>query len=1059
MVPRYFVSTNALEWGNFVLDNRPYFFNPFKCVESNDIVDSFTEKADETSLQWIMPQYGEKTSRSRGNQPIANQNLKPVWLTKSQWLELANLRAFPNRQLRNLCRVLSDRSLPLDRSCVLTIIRLSLYHTGDISEDGMLQWKRDQFFGNFGNIMQQELEGIADEISNKPRDYNSMFLLIEIASYCTQYFPSFQNVCRTFKQIILKWVDSLDQQMTNANRKNAINLRAKKALFCKYALLCYARGNITRDDAQEMCKLIVLSHNEIITAFDAEIKSLTIVCQKVISSRMGNILKEVKADNCAMLTAAVQSLIHNTPNYLCWEEVKDSESNFEYYSNASFQAISEDGTLYSINLSNGIVLVDSQPISRLPACVYAHPLYKRTFKDRRFEICVSNGVYTTVKPTKGCIYTFEFRGNHLFVHEVDTETKTDLQLLESDGLWGTELPVRLRELHSHWYCHEKNAVLIREISYCKRRTDFVIKKENDNEPWICFRVPLHRRQYIWNEFLNNKLDLSQLDKLIFCNDARKMLEKFEDMQYIQTYISPSGTLKVEFPRFKLQFELKSSEISSLFFESLDYAGYRLASCQQLDDTLFGFCRYLVIEGIRDGPEDTKVIIPVGDVQINNGFVELVGGNKSDSQWNVFSYNIHSRIRNLQATNVSARLLLAELYTATSSLLPETRMKMTGEEVAMKLLRQSWSNQPLNQSDYARLQNISKLCRCIPGLSILSFEVGKSSLQTAFLHSITSEPVIEFPTHDSNLYLHEVYPWNVKSTLTSDEEHRVFGRGRAENVTTPVLLPNMNKSIPNCEVKCIGNTEDKLKAFLLKKTKESTEFFLGHNTQQTKLQSTMIEELQHSFQAYNEIPDVSIETNITIMSTEIRCLLKNISENRISVETYLQRNITEITSNSFQANAFRIMRIANISPLLQLEDILKAACSIKYLKTFNPFLSEEDLNTLHAEILKWMQLCVLEDKLNRLSDLCQTTKCDDKGRSNSLQIIKELCVFRTWPVEEHPEWLVFEVFAQLQIRPLQYSVANSIINGIGNNTGPIIQLNMGEGKTRVILPMLIRFCDN
>ena len=1043
--------------GDFSLDNFPYFFNPFKCVESNDVVDSFTEKADEKSLQWIMPQYGEATCPSRGNLPIAHQNLKPVWLKKPQWLELANLRAFPNRQLRNLCRVLSDRSIPLNSSCVLTIIRLVLYHTGDISEDGRPQWKTDQFFGDFGGIMQQELEGIADEISNKPRDYSSMFLLIEIASYCIQYFPSFQNVCRTFERILLKWVDSLDQQMTNADREIVINLRAKKALLCKYALLCYARGNITRDDAQEMCKLIILSHYEIITqgqtALDDEIKSLTIVCQKVISSRMGAILKEVKADNYAMLTAAVQSLIHNTPNYLCWEEVKDNENDFVYFSNACFQAISENCKLYSINLSNGILLVDGQPISRLPACVYTHPLYKRTFKDRSFEICLSNGVYTTVKPTKGCIYTFELRGNHLFVHEVDKETKTDLQLLENDGLWGTELPVRLRELHSHWYCDEKNAVLIRDIGYCERSTDFVIKKENDNEPWICFRVPLHRRQYIWNEFINNKLDLSQLDKLIFCNDVRKMLEKFEDVQYIQTYISPSGTIKVEFPRFKLQFELKSSGISSPYFESLDYAGYRLASCQQLDDTLLGFCRYLVIEEIRHRPEDTKVIIPVGDVQINNGFVEIVGCNKSDSQWNVFSYNIHSRMRNLQATNISARLLLAELYTATSSLLPETRMKMTGEEVAMKLLRQSWGNQPLNQSDYARLQNISKLCHCIPGLSILSFEVGKSSLQTAFLHSITSEPVIEFPTHDSNLYLHEVYPWNVKSTLTSDEEHRVFGRGRAENVTTPVLLPNKNKSIPNCEVEGIGISEESLKEFLLKKTKERTEFFLGHDTKQKKLQFTMMEELQHSFQAYNEIPDVTTETNITIMYTKIRCLLKNISENRISVETYLQRNITEITSDSSQANAFRIMRIANISPMLQLEDILKAACSTKYLKTFNPFLSEEDVNTLHAEILKWMQLCVLEDKLNRLCALCQTIKCDDKGRSNSQQIIKELCV-RTWPVEEHPEWLVFEVFAQLQIRPLQYYVANSIIKGIGNNTGPIIQLNMGEGKTRVILPMLI-----
>lgn len=59
--------------------------------------------------------------------------------------------------------------------------------------------------------------------------------------------------------------------------------------------------------------------------------------------------------------------------------------------------------------------------------------------------------------------------------------------------------------------------------------------------------------------------------------------------------------------------------------------------------------------------------------------------------------------------------------------------------------------------------------------------------------------------------------------------------------------------------------------------------------------------------------------------------------------------------------------------------------------------------------------------------------------------------RIWPVAEHMEWLVFEVEAQLQIRPQQYSVAKHLIQNLAD--GPVLQLNMGEGKTRVILPML------
>eukprot|EP00775_Hariotina_reticulata_P004976 gene4976-5218_t len=62
---------------------------------------------------------------------------------------------------------------------------------------------------------------------------------------------------------------------------------------------------------------------------------------------------------------------------------------------------------------------------------------------------------------------------------------------------------------------------------------------------------------------------------------------------------------------------------------------------------------------------------------------------------------------------------------------------------------------------------------------------------------------------------------------------------------------------------------------------------------------------------------------------------------------------------------------------------------------------------------------------------------------------ELLVKRMWDPAKYPKWLVFEVEGQLQIRPSQYQVAQQLMD----NPGAITQLNMGEGKTRVILPML------
>jgi hypothetical protein len=59
------------------------------------------------------------------------------------------------------------------------------------------------------------------------------------------------------------------------------------------------------------------------------------------------------------------------------------------------------------------------------------------------------------------------------------------------------------------------------------------------------------------------------------------------------------------------------------------------------------------------------------------------------------------------------------------------------------------------------------------------------------------------------------------------------------------------------------------------------------------------------------------------------------------------------------------------------------------------------------------------------------------------------VHRIWDPSAHPKWLAFEVEGQLQIRPAQYHVAQLLMQ----QPGAIAQLNMGEGKTRVILPML------
>lgn len=92
----------------------------------------------------------------------------------------------------------------------------------------------------------------------------------------------------------------------------------------------------------------------------------------------------------------------------------------------------------------------------------------------------------------------------------------------------------------------------------------------------------------------------------------------------------------------------------------------------------------------------------------------------------------------------------------------------------------------------------------------------------------------------------------------------------------------------------------------------------------------------------------------------------------------------------------------------------------------------------------MEICVLEDKLERL-----IWKARGSGELSNTQLIDELVNVREWQSTEFPYWLAFEVEGRLQIRHEQYITAQHLIN----RPGTVCQLNMGRGKTRVILPML------
>lgn len=144
----------------------------------------------------------------------------------------------------------------------------------------------------------------------------------------------------------------------------------------------------------------------------------------------------------------------------------------------------------------------------------------------------------------------------------------------------------------------------------------------------------------------------------------------------------------------------------------------------------------------------------------------------------------------------------------------------------------------------------------------------------------------------------------------------------------------------------------------------------------------------------------------------------------------------------RSSLYRLKRLSNIICTPNLLDVLQSSFDNTTLKKITPFFSPASRALIKSAIFIWMQFCVLEDKLTRLVSFHKS------GDIASLQA--ELEVYRVWSVQHYPRWLAFEVESRIQIRPIQYSIARTLIE----NPFRITQLNMGLGKTRVILPMII-----
>lgn len=407
---------------------------------------------------------------------------------------------------------------------------------------------------------------------------------------------------------------------------------------------------------------------------------------------------------------------------------------------------------------------------------------------------------------------------------------------------------------------------------------------------------------------------------------------------------------------------------------------------------------------------------------------------------------------------------------TGTLSSNNRHRMLGGEIAMDLVRKCSVNRSLSHGETVQLHTVSQSCHRTPGLVLLCHDLELNSKQLSFLDdgSTNVEPGSSLDHlstavyHDAvTEYLSQNRVWRSRSRLSEDEERHLLGRVVHQHPRVFVAnrrapLSARSLEINDCPIPSdfVEREEAALYKLILTNQEEAsastTPFPIARGEQATGLANEMRDELETSWNAHLKAPKQGLDseykrTNVIVGAS------RAVHDARKRVEEYALKSIATVPDSAGQlACAFRMQRLAGVVPTPLLVDLARASWNKAVVAACNPFLSSNGHINIREAALLWGKLCVLEDKLCRLMPLLASTS---SGAPDLIQ--QELESQRVWSTHDHPRWLMFELEFGLQIRPKQHFVAKSMIDSCAgeDRVQPVVQLNMGEGKTRVILPML------
>lgn len=674
-------------------------------LENGNLAGSCTFKlpAQCSSLQKFLNRTHELPNGEPANCIISRQSECPENLSLEEFRAMASLPCGYRLQWLNILGQLYAPTADFANHDVLQIIRQISGQVGppeDISYRAGHQLLRQE---SFALTCVASLEASLGRIQENWESYHALNSLVtltgKLLSFSTSEFASqeclqFLHKCRIVAQ---KWMALLQEKIKHSETES-VRAGFQESIL-QVAWICIASFDVEDwylqlilDAADNAATLIEAS----ITAHDAAggVDSQDVIsahrCAKTLFKSHENLKGKITAKKDDCLDVALQRSWAAYPGGATWRAAQKP------YQNLVMTTITtqEGQKAFSVNynLLTGELLVNGNPLARLPTKYEQHSLYATLFGRMTLEVLPTDMPGMELSSKKS------FHGYTLFFGLEKTATGDLLVAAKSESrvyqiipsrVFLKSLPHKFINDYIHWYDQKSQTIEFRD----------------KNDPWRS--LPnlnwfLHRSGQGWTLKRQDR-DILLSSETSTAMYLARLMKPLEAKPYIHVLLQEgSNKISVEMPRLQLDFwidagseKLYSRQFRRMYLDSKQCIG-----------TLVGLKNRLVL---RNEQNRRKVLIPDGEPTWSRdpatGHVQVsIPHGKSEK---VHAYDIDSLLQRLVDNgSAQSKLVLCHLHALTSHCLPDGLIGKTGTEQALCIL----SSASLRSFEYLKEEDVEKLTK-------------------------------------------------------------------------------------------------------------------------------------------------------------------------------------------------------------------------------------------------------------------------------------------------------------------------------------------------------------